>query len=1015
MKKVLKISAISLAGLILVVLTAFAIVCYCIFSPQKLTKIVNSKAPDFVTSYFHTERAELTLFKTFPKVGVDLKNTVIKGNDNDSLICLDNLVASIDIKEYLKNNRLIIHDVILENGSLNIVFDENGNPNYDILKLNNDDTTSNNLYIDLKNVKTNNINVKYTNHKNPQEALLKNVNIDASGSVDAKHIDGNVTINAKSLSFMAKNLNAYSKNSDVSFTGTLSGYNILKGKADINIQGLVLHSDTNNIFDSVDIGLNSGLFAAFDPLKIELEDATCNIDDCRFDISGFFAENKEIEGYDMDVDFKTKQWDIDEVLDKIPSFLIGNSLEKLDLHGKIAILGKVEGSYSDSLFPKISSSISVEEGNFAMKDFPLSFQNIDGKANLKLSDKTNADLFVENVSATTFKRNKINAKGSIKNLFGKMLYDISATAKMYISDFSQFLPDDIKKSDGIADFKLVTSFPINPDKSFDIDDLKANIDGCLTNFNFIYQDSTKISSPKLDTKIQFPPKDAPYKVNEWMNAKFSAANIDVKHLDNTTVKLTNANIDAYTNNLTDSTTDLKLGTTFDIGDIVANSDSISVKLVRPRGKFILFDSDHLQLDYSGGLVNFVNGENLVINANSVDLSAKTAYNDKEDNPILQWSPTIDLQLKQAVAQTNILNHELILPTLNLTFNKNNCNLKNVKILFGESDVALNGNISGIESYIKDAGLLKGKFDLTANNLDLNEIIEMVDGFGAPDSLVAQDNELSETKEDAPFIVPFGVDINMKTTIKHAVIEDAEFRNIAGQVYVKDGTLVLEEMGLTNDAARMQLTALYKTPRLNHLFLGFDFHLLDIKIDKLIQMIPDVDTILPMLKAFSGNAEFHFAAETYLKSNYDIKFSTLRGAAAINGHDLVVLDNETYKNISKKLLFNKNTPNKIDSLSTEITIYKNEVDVYPFLLSIDKYQAIISGRHNLDMTYDYNISLIKPVRIGLDIIGMSDRLKYKVGKAKYAEVFVPERKNVVENNILELKSLINKSLMDNVKQ
>ena len=255
---------------------------------------------------------------------------------------------------------------------------------------------------------------------------------------------------------------------------------------------------------------------------------------------------------------------------------------------------------------------------------------------------------------------------------------------------------------------------------------------------------------------------------------------------------------------------------------------------------------------------------------------------------------------------------------------------------------------------------------------------------------------------------------MNTRIQKALFEEAEFRNIAGRVYVKDGVLVLEEMGLTNEAARMQLTAMYRTPRMNHLFLGFDFHLLDIKIDKLIAMIPEVDTILPMLKSFSGNAEFHFAAETYLKSNYDIKFSTLRGAAAINGHDLVVLDSETYKNIAKKLMFSKKTQNKIDSLSTEITIFRNEIDVYPFLLSLDKYSAIISGRHNLDMTYDYNISLVKPVRIGLDIIGLSDKLKFKVGKAKYATLFKPEKQNVVESNIMELKTLINKTLQANVK-
>ena len=91
-----------------------------------------------------------------------------------------------------------------------------------------------------------------------------------------------------------------------------------------------------------------------------------------------------------------------------------------------------------------------------------------------------------------------------------------------------------------------------------------------------------------------------------------------------------------------------------------------------------------------------------------------------------------------------------------------------------------------------------------------------------------------------------------------------------------------------------------------------------------------------------------------------------------------------------------------------------MDVYPFLLSIDKYSAIISGRHNLDLTYDYNISLLKPIRIGLDIIGLEDRLKFKVGKAKYATLFQPEKRKVVEANILELKTLINKTLQANVR-
>lgn len=50
---------------------------------------------------------------------------------------------------------------------------------------------------------------------------------------------------------------------------------------------------------------------------------------------------------------------------------------------------------------------------------------------------------------------------------------------------------------------------------------------------------------------------------------------------------------------------------------------------------------------------------------------------------------------------------------------------------------------------------------------------------------------------------------------------------------------------------MQLTAMYRTPRPNHIFIGLDYHILDMEISELLKMIPDVDTIMPMLRSFGG--------------------------------------------------------------------------------------------------------------------------------------------------------------------
>ena len=98
------------------------------------------------------------------------------------------------------------------------------------------------------------------------------------------------------------------------------------------------------------------------------------------------------------------------------------------------------------------------------------------------------------------------------------------------------------------------------------------------------------------------------------------------------------------------------------------------------------------------------------------------------------------------------------------------------------------------------------------------------------------------------------------------------RNVQGNITVKDGILVMESMLFTTSAAKMQLTGMYRTPRKNHLYLGMDLHLLEIEIAELLDLIPDVDSIMPMLKSFGGTGEFHLVVETYLDSLYNLKKS-----------------------------------------------------------------------------------------------------------------------------------------------
>jgi hypothetical protein len=277
---------------------------------------------------------------------------------------------------------------------------------------------------------------------------------------------------------------------------------------------------------------------------------------------------------------------------------------------------------------------------------------------------------------------------------------------------------------------------------------------------------------------------------------------------------------------------------------------------------------------------------------------------------------------------------------------------------------------------------------------------------------AADPAPAEEVSTGPYMVPKGMDLQLNVDIASANYGSGEASDIKGKVRVKDGLLVLDDLNFVTPAAKMKLTTMYRTPRKNHLFMGLDFHMMDVEISELLKIIPDVDSIMPMLRSFSGKGEFHMAAETYLDSLYNPKKSTIRGAASVRGQNLVLMDGETFSEIAKTLKFSKKTFNKVDSLAAEFTVFKKEIDIYPFLIVMDKYKGVVAGRHNMDMSFDYHISVVDsplPLKFGIDINGTLDDLKYRLAKCRYAELYRPAARGEVQNRQLELRRMIREAL------
>lgn len=1076
MKKAYKVTWISLASILGVIIIALIIALYLVLSPKRLTSLVNKYASKVITCEYNIGKVDLTLFKTFPDVGLEIKDLVLinptQGWTTDTLAAIDECLLSVNLKKILFEDEIIVNSCHLNGGEVNAFFDKEGNTNFDIFppseaEPNEADNDESSYAINLDKLRLSNINISYTDlgantianidglglkaRGNVKDELIAgdiNLTIDAlkaminddTTNMDASvknivlngkikmvgdDINANVNLGTGALAFLMHgddNIMANLNSLGVNYNGDIYNYEHLKGNVNLIVDDATALMDGDKYADNADISLNIPLDFDMNQNYAKFEKSELKLNDIKVEFIGDAMMNDDIK---LNMDLRTNTMIIDELIRLIPEKMREDLLSGIKVNGKLILGTHVEGTYSESLIPLIKANVILADGYFEMPEelpYPITGLNTSLHTDLDLNGKSHVDIksFRARMNNTI-----LAANGSIRDVLDKMLCNLNIKADVDFDDVKSFLPEELI-AQGVMNADIYVKGSVDQFTELDLMNTKLNGNIKFKGIDIQYADTINLKSSDLNINFVLPNPTSNSLRDGLAYVKLSGTDINADITNMMTASLNDFNIDAQVSNVLDSTAIMAAIADFDFSNVDLVYEDMVVRSNNALGSAYMLPSANdgktsYAAVYSSDSLVFAMGDEMFFATEGLALNANADYDETEEDIFVQWDPNLDLDLSNAVFAMQDLSEQVFIPTIDLNYTDEGLNVNNSRIQLGNSDFSLDGTLTNLYEHFKNDELLRGEFNFTSDYSDVNQLMDIFNGMGSEEEMqeTASAEGDAEGAEDNPFMVPYGVDIILHTTINNAIAGDMSIRNVGGDITIKDGVLVLQEMGFTSDAAEMQLTALYKSKRKNHLYAGFDFHLLNIDIAEMIKMIPDLDTIVPMLKSFAGNAEFHFAAETNLKSDYTPKYSTLKAACSIEGSDLVVLDSETFDKIKRLLMFSKKTDNKIDSLDVQFTVFKNEIDVYPFAVSMDKYSAMLYGRHNLDMSYDYNIAVLSPPilsRLGVEIKGPDfDNMKFKVRRSRHRNMFKPEKRDYKEEKIAEIKKIISNSLKENVRQ
>ena len=1002
MKRALKIIGWTIGGLLLAVVAVACIAMYVVFTPARLTPVAREAAGKFITCQYEIGEVDLTFFSTFPRFGLRADGLLLinpmQGAQNDTVVAAKHLVATVDVREFLTNKNLHIYEATLDGAAVNFFIAPDGTNNLAVFVTSPDtveeDTTAfklpfNKLEVDGLRLQANNISF-----------------VDAKDTIDASIGSTTLTARASSWDDMLITLDA----ADVCAA--------LKGET---------------YADNLHLALNAPMAADLDDMHFVLRKAKLAVNEFEIKLDGEVTLGEDM---DLDVRLTTGEWQIEPLLALVPKKFT-KAIADYNLSGEIELDATAKGKIAEKQLPDVTLH------------------------------KLHADLW----------KSEIDLKGKISDIATDMLIDAGVKLDANLPDFKVFLPKKMKltgkaKGDANARIRLSDLTAMNLHKGkiaadLNLTDIHYQMDSMIADLGkthaMVQIPNANPSRPKVDwARIDINTDRVDFSMATPLEAKLQKSDI---RLEAGNVLSKDPVLYAAVGLQSDKPIEVKMdsmGGTIDAPNLSAyaeynTKDTTVMPVLQAKldcqaldGFFKDISADlkatNLEASVSGGRkdksaprlkaklntkdLNMAMGNELAAKTSTLALEASARYNAKGKNVLLQWNPKLKVDLKKGeVRLPERLPEPVFIPSIDFSYSNRDMTIDNSRIELGKSDLNLKGNVHNIGKWFRKDTILEGDLSIVSDHCDINQLMEWFsDDKGSEETEAdakaetnqaesqptANGQEPTAKEESEPFLVPTDVNLALHTHMRDVDVFNQNAKDLKGGIYVNDGILILDEVGFVCKAAKLQLTAMYRTPRKNHLYLGMDYHMIDVDIDELLSMIPDLEEMMPMLSSFKGAAEFHLAAETYLNSQYKPKMSTLRGAAALTGKDLVVLDGETFSTISKLLLFNKKTENKIDSLNAEITIYKNDIDVYPLCVQMDNYMVALGGRHNTNMTFDYDINVLSPIYLGVNVSGTMDDLNIKLAKCKFAQDFKPHWYQKADTQSQELRERIKKSMEKNVR-
>jgi len=334
--KILKITGITLAALIV-----FAFAAPFLFK-KKILNAVKKEINRNLTAVVEFKDLNISLFKNFPKVSLQLEDLSVTGTGSfqgDTLLAAPELGVTVNLMSFFKGADMQVNSISVNKPRIQLLVDPKGQANWDITKPTepaaDSDTSASSFQLNLQKYEITDGYLLYDDRSSNMRAEIKNLDHKGSGDLMAESFLLKTETDADAIYF--------------------------------NYEGIPwLAGNAARITGDIDANLSTS--------KYGFKDALVQINNLDIKTDGFFQLEND-STYNMDIRFNAPSSEFKDLLSLVPA-IYTEEFKDLKTSGSALFNGFVKGRYSPAEMPAYDVKAEVKDGMFQYPGLPKPVSDI---------------------------------------------------------------------------------------------------------------------------------------------------------------------------------------------------------------------------------------------------------------------------------------------------------------------------------------------------------------------------------------------------------------------------------------------------------------------------------------------------------------------------------------------------------------------------------------------------------------------------------------------------------------